>query len=61
MTITNRDEYQLRSGQYVSIQFSVEGGCWEVGCWNKDDTAHWYKEFNNEIEARREFEKWKPQ
>ena len=57
--ITAKEEYKLTNGQTVSIQFSVEGNCWEVGCWNADDTAHWYKEFDNELAARNEYEKWK--
>lgn len=59
MSISNQEEYKLSNGQTISIQFSIEGGCWEVACWNADDTAHWYKEFDNETAARKEFEKFK--
>ena len=55
--ITNKDEYQLRNGQYISIQFN--GNCWEVGCWDKDDSNHWYKEFTNEKAAKEEFKRWR--
>jgi len=60
MTICNKEEYKTDGGkQTISIQFSVEGNCWEVGCWNEDETAHWYKEFDNEFAARAEFERWR--
>lgn len=59
MTINSQDEYKLPNNQVISIQFSVEGNCWEVGCWSDDDTAHWYKEFDNEIAARAEYERWR--
>jgi hypothetical protein len=57
MTISKHEEYKLPNGQTVSIQFN--GYHWEVGCWNTDDTAHWYKEFEIENEARKEYERWK--
>lgn len=59
MTITSQEEFKLANGQTVSIQFSVEGNCWEVGCWTSDDIAQWYKEFDNEAAARKEYERWK--
>lgn len=51
------EEYKLPNGQVVSIQ--KMGTVWEVACWNEDDTAHWYKEFDNEQDARKEYDKWK--
>ena len=59
MTISNQDEYDLKNGQIISIQFSVEAKRWEVACWNADGTAHWYKEFENESSARNEYKRWK--
>lgn len=59
MSITNQNEYKLSNGQIISIQFSVEGNCWEVACSNADDSVHWYKEFDNEQLAKDEFEKWR--
>jgi hypothetical protein len=56
-TIYSKSEYKLPNGQIISIQCNEN--TWEVGCWNVDDTAHWYKEFNNEIDARKEYERWK--
>lgn len=58
MSVTNQEEYQLENGQKVSIQ--LNGNKWEVACWNKDDSAHWYKEFDAENMARIEYNRWKP-
>jgi hypothetical protein len=56
MTVTDHEEYKLPNGQSISIQ---KANTWEVACWNKDDTAHWYKEFDNEEAARKEFERFR--
>lgn len=57
MTITNQEEYKLPNGQTISIQYNSHN--WEVACWNEDETAHWYKEINNEEAARTEYERWR--
>lgn len=57
--VSNQDEYNLPNGQTVSIQQNDVGGIWEVACWNPDGTAHWYKEYDKEGEAREEFERWR--
>lgn len=59
MTIINQNEIKLKSGETLSIQFSVEENCWEVALWNELDENRWYKEFNNELDARKEFDRWK--
>jgi hypothetical protein len=59
MTISNQNEIKLKSGQTLSIQFSIEGNCWEVALWNEDDSNAWYKEFDNEPDAKKEFDRWK--
>jgi len=60
MTISHQDEYKLSNGETISIKFSIEGNCWEVACWGKyDDKCRWYKEFNNEPDARTEYERWR--
>lgn len=58
--IINQEEYKLPNTQTISIQQNVSTGIWEVACWNKDDTAHWYKEFNNKEDAIKEFNRFKP-
>jgi hypothetical protein len=58
--ITNQQEYKLNNGQTISIQLNKN--TWEVACWNKDGTAHWYKEFTGsfaEEDAKKEFEHWR--
>lgn len=59
MPVTDQEEYQLKNGQTVSIQLS--DGVWEVACWNKDDTAHWYREYpaHQKDLAKAEFERWR--
>lgn len=59
MKISNQEEFKLSNGQVVSIQFHWDIHCWEVACWNIDDTMHWYKDFDNEKDARFEYERWK--
>lgn len=59
MTISNQDEYKLSSGQTISIQKAKETNKWEVGCWNEDGSAQWYWEFDDEVDARVEFERWR--
>lgn len=58
MTISNQEEYKLQNGQTISMQQNESNGKWEVACWNKDDTAHWYKEFDNFELAAIEFSRW---
>ena len=58
MTITHKEEQLLPNGQVISIQFN--GYNWEVGCWNKDDSPHWYKEFEKEEDARKEYLRFIP-
>lgn len=59
MTILHLKEYKNSIGETINIQFSVERDCWEVGCWDKYDKNRWYKEFDNEQDARKEYERWK--
>jgi len=59
MTIKFQEEFKRPDGQVISIQFSIEGNWWEVACWDTDDTCRWYREFDNESSARKEFERWK--
>lgn len=59
MTITNMEEYKTPLDETISIQFSVEGGCWEVTCWDNEDRCRWYKEYDNETAARKEYNRWK--
>lgn len=54
----DQEEYKLPNGQTISIQNNDD--TWEVACWNADDTCHWYKEFDTEADARKEFERFKP-
>lgn len=56
MTITKQEEFKLPNGQTISIQFNSKN--WEVACWNTDDTAYWYKEFDNEAHAREEYKRF---
>ena len=55
--VDKQEEYKLANDQTISIQRN--GDQWEVACWNKDDSQHWYKEFVYETDARTEFEKWR--
>jgi len=55
--MTDQEEYKLPNGQTISIQNN--NNIWEVACWNSDDTCHWYKEFDNEDDARIEFERFR--
>lgn len=58
--IKHQSEYSLPNGQVISIQYDEGRGIWEVACWNTDETTHWYKEYDKEIDARREYERWRP-
>lgn len=46
------------AGKTISIQFSPARKIWEVACWNADDTNHWYLEFTDRAEARKEYDRW---
>ncbi len=59
MTVTNQEEYKLANGQTVSMQKNEANGKYEVACWNADDTAHWYKEFDNAELAAIKFSRWR--
>ena len=59
MSISGQEEYKNSIGETFSIQFSIEGNCWEVACWDKYDQCRWYKEFDNEEIARKEYNRWK--
>lgn len=54
----DHDEYKTAENQTISIQCNSRG-IWEVGCWNEDDSAHWYLEFVKESDARNEYERWR--
>jgi len=58
-TIRFQQEYQLKNGQSISIQFDIGKDCWEVACWNADGYNHWYKEYADTGTAIREYEKYK--
>ena len=57
--ITNQEEIKLKSGQTLSIQKNNAAMKWEVAVWNSDDSNSWYKEYNKEEDARKEFNRWK--
>lgn len=58
MVISNIEEYKVSSDQTISIQFNEATHIWEVGCWNKDESCSWYKEYSSEEAARKEYERW---
>lgn len=58
MAVTKHEEYKTQEDQTISIQRRGDG-TWEVGCWNEDDTCHWYFEYSDEAKARAEFERWR--
>lgn len=51
------DHYELANGQIIDIDF--DNGYWTVSCLNPDWSVHWYKEYDDEAEARKEFERWR--
>jgi hypothetical protein len=52
------DSYKLKNGDEVLIGLNIYNQ-WAVSCWDEEMNNRWEKIFDNEADARKEFERWR--
>lgn len=53
------DSYRTAMGENVTLSVSPSKILYIVDCWDSEDNSRWHKEFDNEEDARSEFDRWR--